>query len=70
LSAYAKDPQEAAESLVSLLEEAEKVVPVELREQTPVRVGVSNVFCLQNSTIGFSGGLFIYSEPLSRPPQV
>lgn len=44
LSSYAKDPQEAAESLVSLLEEAEKVVPVELREQTPVRVGVSNGF--------------------------
>uniref|UniRef100_A0ACD5XPQ7 Uncharacterized protein n=1 Tax=Avena sativa TaxID=4498 RepID=A0ACD5XPQ7_AVESA len=41
LSAYAKDPQEAAESLVSLLEEAEKVVPVELREQTPVRVGAT-----------------------------
>jgi hypothetical protein len=34
------DPQEAAKSLVSLLEEAEKVIPVELREQTPVRVGV------------------------------
>ncbi|GJN07983.1 hypothetical protein PR202_ga25865 [Eleusine coracana subsp. coracana] len=43
LSAYAKDPQEAAESLVSLLEEAEKVVPAELREQTPVRVGVRNL---------------------------
>ncbi|GJN31358.1 hypothetical protein PR202_gb19747 [Eleusine coracana subsp. coracana] len=41
LSAYAKDPQEAAESLVSLLEEAEKVVPAELREQTPVRVGAT-----------------------------
>ncbi|KAF7053975.1 hypothetical protein CFC21_061759 [Triticum aestivum] len=41
LSSYAKDPQEAAESLVSLLEEAEKVVPVELREQTPVRVGAT-----------------------------
>ncbi|KAM0826424.1 hypothetical protein ACQ4PT_068886 [Festuca glaucescens] len=41
LSAYAKDPQEAAESLVSLLEEAEKVVPVELRDQTPIRVGAT-----------------------------
>uniref|UniRef100_A0A0D9Z6Q1 apyrase n=1 Tax=Oryza glumipatula TaxID=40148 RepID=A0A0D9Z6Q1_9ORYZ len=41
LSAYAMDPQEAAKSLVSLLEEAEKVVPVELREQTPVRVGAT-----------------------------
>ncbi|KAG8063517.1 hypothetical protein GUJ93_ZPchr0003g17444 [Zizania palustris] len=41
LSAYAQDPQEAAESLVSLLEEAKKVVPVELRDQTPVRVGAT-----------------------------
>ncbi|RLN41074.1 hypothetical protein C2845_PM01G13900 [Panicum miliaceum] len=41
LSAYAKDPQEAAESLISLLEEAEKVVPAELRQQTPVRVGAT-----------------------------
>uniref|UniRef100_A0A0E0CZX8 apyrase n=1 Tax=Oryza meridionalis TaxID=40149 RepID=A0A0E0CZX8_9ORYZ len=41
LSAYAMEPQEAAKSLVSLLEEAEKVVPVELREQTPVRVGAT-----------------------------
>ncbi|CAL4930791.1 unnamed protein product [Urochloa decumbens] len=41
LSAYAKDPQEAAESLISLLEEAEKVVPAELRKQTPVRVGAT-----------------------------
>uniref|UniRef100_A0A0D9VTK8 apyrase n=1 Tax=Leersia perrieri TaxID=77586 RepID=A0A0D9VTK8_9ORYZ len=41
LSAYANDPQEAAESLVSLLAEAEKVVPVELRDQTPVRVGAT-----------------------------
>jgi Golgi nucleoside diphosphatase len=46
LSAYAKDPQEAAESLVSLLEEAEKIVPAELREQTPVRVGVSVGSCI------------------------
>ncbi|XP_008655289.1 probable apyrase 1 isoform X2 [Zea mays] len=37
----AKGPQEAAESLISLLEEAEKVVPAELREQTPVRVGAT-----------------------------
>ncbi|XP_066380786.1 probable apyrase 1 isoform X2 [Miscanthus floridulus] len=37
----AKGPQEAAESLISLLEEAEKVVPAELRGQTPVRVGAT-----------------------------
>lgn len=40
LSSYAKDPKEAAESLVSLLEKAESTVPVELRKSTPVRVGV------------------------------
>jgi len=40
LSAYASDPREAAQSLVSLLDEAKRVVPAELRDQTPVRVGV------------------------------
>ncbi|RDX57688.1 Apyrase 1, partial [Mucuna pruriens] len=39
LSAYAQDPQQAAESLVSLLDKAESVVPRELRSKTPVRVG-------------------------------
>ncbi|XP_020218601.1 apyrase 2 isoform X1 [Cajanus cajan] len=38
LSAYAQNPQEAAESLVSLLDKAESVVPRELRSKTPVRV--------------------------------
>ncbi|EEC82701.1 hypothetical protein OsI_27366 [Oryza sativa Indica Group] len=41
LSAYAKNPQEAAKSLVSLLEDAKRVVPAELRGQTPVRVGAT-----------------------------
>ncbi|RWV97903.1 hypothetical protein BHE74_00014003 [Ensete ventricosum] len=41
LSFYAKDPQQAAQSLVSLLEKAESVVPMKLRQQTPVRVGVN-----------------------------
>jgi apyrase len=40
LSHYANDPREAAESLVSLLDDAKRVVPAELRDQTPVRVGV------------------------------
>lgn len=41
LSAYAADPREAAESLVSLIDEAKQVVPAELRDQTPVRVGAT-----------------------------
>jgi len=40
LSAHAKDPKVAANSLVSLLEQAESAVPAELRHVTPVRVGV------------------------------
>ncbi|KAJ1388888.1 Nucleoside phosphatase GDA1/CD39, partial [Sesbania bispinosa] len=41
LSAYAQNPQQAAESLVSLLDKAEGVVPRELRSKTPVRVGAT-----------------------------
>ncbi|GAB4837636.1 Apyrase 2 [Ancistrocladus abbreviatus] len=41
LSAYARNPLEAAESLMSLLEKAENVVPKELRGKTPVRVGAT-----------------------------
>ncbi|XP_048554630.1 probable apyrase 2 [Triticum urartu] len=41
LSAYAQDPREAAQSLVSLIEKAKEVVPAELRDQTPVRVGAT-----------------------------
>lgn len=41
LSAYARDPQQAAKSLVSLLDKAESVVPMEFRSMTPVRVGAT-----------------------------
>lgn len=44
LSSYASDPEAAAESLLSLLKEAENVVPRNLRSNTPVRVGVSVLF--------------------------
>jgi len=40
LSHYADNPQEAANSLKSLLEAAEAVVPEALHKKTPVRVGV------------------------------
>ncbi|XP_058094941.1 probable apyrase 1 isoform X2 [Magnolia sinica] len=41
LSSFASDPQEAANSLSSLLGEAENVVPPALRHQTPVKVGAT-----------------------------
>ncbi|KAK4354841.1 hypothetical protein RND71_027035 [Anisodus tanguticus] len=41
LSAYASDPAAAAESLLSLLKDAENVVPRNLRSNTPVRVGAT-----------------------------
>jgi len=41
LSAYADNPkQAAAESLIPLLEQAERVVPVNLQPKTPVTLGV------------------------------
>ncbi|CAK8532964.1 unnamed protein product [Lathyrus sativus] len=41
LSAYAQDPRQAAGSLISLLDKAESVVPLEYRPMTPVRVGAT-----------------------------
>ncbi|KAG8481075.1 hypothetical protein CXB51_025809 [Gossypium anomalum] len=41
LSYYAKDPQAAANSLTSLLDRAESVVPLDLRSKTAVRVGAT-----------------------------
>ncbi|XP_030927189.1 apyrase 1-like [Quercus lobata] len=41
LSAYANDPREAANSLQTLLDQAQAVVPKDLRAKTPVRVGAT-----------------------------
>ncbi|GAB2276160.1 Apyrase 2 [Dionaea muscipula] len=41
LSAYAGNPEKAAESLMSLLQEAESVIPKELRAKAPVKVGAT-----------------------------
>ncbi|KAI4330605.1 hypothetical protein MLD38_028880 [Melastoma candidum] len=41
LSGYAANPRAAAESLLTLLDKAESVVPKELRTSTPVRVGAT-----------------------------
>ncbi|KAI3826375.1 hypothetical protein L1987_00423 [Smallanthus sonchifolius] len=43
LSANAKDPKAAAKSLLPLLEKAEKVVPRNMRKNTPVKVGATAV---------------------------
>ncbi|KAK1429215.1 hypothetical protein QVD17_11420 [Tagetes erecta] len=41
LSAHATDPKEAADSLLPLLEKAEKAVPQDMRQNTPVKVGAT-----------------------------
>ncbi|KAK7853297.1 apyrase 2 [Quercus suber] len=41
LSAFANDPREAANSLQTLLDQAQAVVPKDLRPKTPVRVGAT-----------------------------
>lgn len=41
LSAHANDPKAAADSLLPLLDKAEKVVPKDVRQNTPVKVGAT-----------------------------
>jgi apyrase len=41
LSAYADNPEQAAKSLIPLLEQAENVVPEDFHSKTPIRLGVS-----------------------------
>ena len=44
LSAYVTDPKVASNSLMPLLEKAKKVVPQDMRQNTPVKVGVSDFY--------------------------
>ncbi|XLT25140.1 hypothetical protein HN873_056432, partial [Arachis hypogaea] len=39
LSAYADNPEEAAESLIPLLDEAQDIIPLQLQPKTPLRLG-------------------------------
>ncbi|XP_076946008.1 apyrase 2-like [Bidens hawaiensis] len=56
LSANAKDPKVAAETLLPLLEKAEKVVPQNMRKTTPVKVGVSDFKSEAAKTPNISNG--------------
>lgn len=44
LSAYADNPEQAAKSLIPLLEQAENVIPEDLHPKTPVTLGVRHCF--------------------------
>ncbi|KAL1314431.1 nucleoside-triphosphatase-like [Arachis ipaensis] len=41
LSAYADNPEEAAESLIPLLDEAQDIIPLQLQPKTPLRLGAT-----------------------------
>lgn len=61
LSFYEKDPRAAADSLRSLLDKAESVVPLDLRSKTPVKVGVSALDILMSLKLwGLSEVMFLF----------
>ncbi|XLR69383.1 hypothetical protein HN51_016483 [Arachis hypogaea] len=48
LSAYADNPEEAAESLIPLLDEAQNIIPPQFQPKTPLRLGVTLNYLLGN----------------------
>jgi len=63
LSAYAQNPEQAAESLITLLDKAESVIPREFRPKTPVRVGVCVViFYFYSDSFGVSETFYMLMQ--------
>lgn len=67
LSAYASNPEAAANSLKSLLEAAESVVPTSLRSNTPIKLGVRlTIYLLGNGFSSWSWINRIKHNPIIR----
>ena len=44
LSRFANDPKGASDTLLPLIEKAEKAVPQDMRKNTPVKLGVGDLY--------------------------